>query len=316
MTRALAGFCLLALLPCGSLSQAQPPSPTFEVASVKPAAPPNFGGRGLVIGGRRGGPGTPDPERFSWPYASLKNILMFAYDVQPYQIAGPAWLDSQRYDLVATVPPGATKEQFHQMLQNLLAERFHLTLHRESKEFSVDELVVGKNGAKLKDTEAPDAPPPLPGTPLPMPKLDQNGVPQLDRPGLIMMVAPGANGPSLYLVAKGQTLGQLTNLLSAQRNRPVIDRTGLTGKYDFSVEYASVGAVPALGGGPFALPGAAPMAAPPGPGAGGLPVPVDADRGAGFISAIQQQLGLRLEARKAPLDVLVIDGAEKVPTEN
>jgi len=85
----------------------------------------------------RGGPGTADPERITWTGATLNGILIAAYGVKADQIAGPGWLGSQRYDIEAKVPPGATKAQLNMMLQNLLADRFRLALHRETKEFLV-----------------------------------------------------------------------------------------------------------------------------------------------------------------------------------
>ncbi len=95
----------------------------FEVASVKPSAPvPPTGG--VYFGPARGGPGTPDPGLITWTYTSLRNLLMTAYDVKTYQVSGPDWLMTERYDIVARVPAGATKEQVNVMWQNLLAERF------------------------------------------------------------------------------------------------------------------------------------------------------------------------------------------------
>jgi uncharacterized protein (TIGR03435 family) len=139
---------LLALLTC-HLAQAQ----TFDVASVKPSIPP-----------------------------TLKNLLMNAYDVKNYQITGPSWLDTERFDINATMPPDTTKEQFRVMLQNLLAERFKLTIHWETKELPVYSLVVNKGGPKLNESEPsapvdPDAPPqPLPPGPS-QPKIGPDGFP-------------------------------------------------------------------------------------------------------------------------------------------
>ena len=82
-------------------------------------------------------------------------MLLTAYDLKNYQVNGPAWLDTERYNVVAKVPPGATKEQVRVMWQNLIHERFGLELHHESKEFQVEDLVVGKDGSKLKETSCP-----------------------------------------------------------------------------------------------------------------------------------------------------------------
>ncbi|HTP30807.1 MAG TPA: TIGR03435 family protein, partial [Candidatus Acidoferrales bacterium] len=143
-------------------------SMTFEVASVKPAQPPTPDGQGRIfMRGPSGGPGTKDPGRITYPYMTLKNILMTAYNVKNYQINGPSWLDSERFDVTATMPPETTKEQLQVMLQNLLIERFKMSIHREKKELPMYSLVVTKAG-KLKEsaatTPAPDAdgPPPPP----------------------------------------------------------------------------------------------------------------------------------------------------------
>jgi uncharacterized protein (TIGR03435 family) len=283
---------------------------TFEVASVKPAAPPPADGR--MFFGSRGGPGTPDPGQITWTNANLKTLLTIAYDVKNYQVNGPAWLDTERYDIIAKVPEGATKEQVNVMWQNLLKERFGMVVHHESKEFQVDELQVAKGGPKLKETALdPNAPPPPPptGPPPGPPKLDKNGFPEMNGPGLIMLIQVGATGgPVGHVVARAQPLSGLATMLGNQTNRPVVDKTGLTGKYDFSLEYT-----PNLGIGGLPLP-PPPPGAQPGPGA--APGAEASEPGSNLAAAIQQQLGLRLVSGKAKLDVVVVDKAEKTPTEN
>src|SRR5580704_8066321 len=162
---------LVLLMFAWSLAHGQ----TFDAASVKPATLPSPDGRGMIMmQGPTGGPGTKDPGRIHYPYMTMKNILMNAYDVKGFQITGPAWLDSERFDISATMPPDTTKEQFRAMLQNLLAERFKMTVHRETKELPMYSLTVAKSGPKMKEAaEVPapkeDAetapPPPLPSQP-------------------------------------------------------------------------------------------------------------------------------------------------------
>ena len=137
---------------------------TFEVASVKPSAP-GWEKGGVYFGPPRGGPGTPDPVQITWTYARFRDLLMTAYDLKTYQLNGPGWIDTERYDAVVKVPVGATKEQVKVMWQNLLAERFGLKVHHEPKEFQVEELVVGKGGSKLKETTWDPATPLPPGPP-------------------------------------------------------------------------------------------------------------------------------------------------------
>jgi uncharacterized protein (TIGR03435 family) len=120
------------LLSCASVfavcGQSAPPA--FEVASVKQAAPSN----GPVRSSMRGGPGTSDPGRITYTNVTLMSVLLRAYEVKSYQASGPDWLSSERYDIAAEIPPGATKEQFNLMLQRLLADRVHLALHHETKQ--------------------------------------------------------------------------------------------------------------------------------------------------------------------------------------
>jgi uncharacterized protein (TIGR03435 family) len=304
MRKALSSFGSVSLVCAAVFGQAAK-TLTFEVASVKPAAPPAADGR--MIFGSRGGPGTPDPGQITLTNGTLKNLLMAAYDLKPYQIKGPGWLDTERYDIIAKVAEGATKEQVAVMWQHLLKERFGMVVHHESKEFQVEELQVAKGGSKLKETTLdPNAPPAFP--PAGPPKLDKNGFPDLPGPGMITMVSSGPSGRSAHTVAKGQPLSQLTTMLANQLNRPVLDKTGLTGKFDFTIEY-----IPDLSG----LPPPGPPPGGPGPGpAPGAPGADASEPGSNLVAAIQQQLGLRLVSGKAKLDVVVVDKAEKVPTEN
>ena len=292
---------------------AQPPEKlTFDVASIKPFEMPTPGGGRGVFFGRGGGPGTKDPGRVNWAGATLRDLVMTAYDVKRYQVEGPSWTDTERYDIVAKVPAGATKEQVAVMWQNLLADRFGLTFHRVSKEFSVQELVVAKGGPKLKPTEIdPNAPPPAAPGDLPPgpPKRDANGVPKLDRPGMVVMISPGQNGqPVAHMVGLARSMVDLADILGNELNKPVLDKTSLTGKYDFNLEYTPDLAgrgLPLLKGGPDGPP----------PGAGAAPADSVAEPGSNIASAIQQ-LGLRLNSAKDKLDVLVIDKANQTPTEN
>src|ERR1700681_1519458 len=113
-------WSLAVLTCCLAYGQTVDKSLTFDAASVKPASPPVPDGRGrIMMMGPTGGPGTKDPGRIRYPNMSLKNLLMNAYDVKNFQIAGPAWLDTERFDIPATMPPDTTKEQFRVMLQNL-----------------------------------------------------------------------------------------------------------------------------------------------------------------------------------------------------
>ena len=129
----------LAVLCASAATYAQTPAQLeFEVASVKPSPPPDPSGR-VFFGPPRGGPGTRDPGQITWANATLLNVLTTAYNITTLQIVAPDWISNERYDLIAKVPAGATKERVAVMWQNLLKERFGMLLHHESREFQVDE---------------------------------------------------------------------------------------------------------------------------------------------------------------------------------
>jgi uncharacterized protein (TIGR03435 family) len=290
----------------------QAPSPTFDVASIKPAPPPE-GGRMMM--GMRGGPGTKDPGLYSCNNCNLSMLLMQAYNIKHYQLSLPSSLETERFNISAKVPEGTTKEQFRLMLQNLLAERFKLVIHREQKEMQVYDLVVAKGGLKIreavedpaKDGDA-DAPPPLLGRGGGRgPNLDKDGypIPPKGCNGCLMVT----NGKARMHLEK-ETMQGFADMLSDQQGKPVTDATGLKGKYDFDVTFN----METMG------PGRAGLAPPPGGGAAGAcgdaPLSADSDMGVPLAGAIQSQLGLKLEPKKGQVEMIVVDHAEKVPTEN
>jgi uncharacterized protein (TIGR03435 family) len=258
---------------------------SFDAATVKPSAPQPNGQHRVTM---RGGPETPDPGRIAYTNVTLMALLRIAYDALPFRISGPAWLSAQTYDIEATLPPTTTKEQFHRMLADLLSQRFHLTLHHEVRETSGYELVIAKgNPAFTPSTENAES---GPGN---FTKTDANGFPVLEHPGVAMTMAmlPNAKTPSVFFTARAQSLAGLVQMLAEELRRPVTDRTGLAGKYDYRFEFA-----PQTGGAPDADPGG--------------------DSGPDVFSAVQSQLGLKLIAKKVPVDMLIIDSADKVPTGN
>jgi uncharacterized protein (TIGR03435 family) len=319
MLRAITGAGLVVLTSCAAFAQTGENSPTFEVASVKPAAP-IVGNRIMV--GMRGGPGTPDPGQITYNNVTVKGVLTNAYGVKGFQISGPGWLDSERYDIVAKLPRGATKAEFMVMLQNLLAERFKLTLHREKKDLPMYALVVGKNGPKLKESVEDAAP--KGGGPADDPAAVM-GKPAMDRDGFpVLPPAAAARGAVSLALMSGnarmtvsrQSMSGLAEILSSQLDLPVVDMTGLTGKYDFTLYFSPEG----LAGMrlPAGLAPPPPNVPPPGesgPGMSAAGAP-DSQSSPTLMIALQEQLGLKLEQRKGPVDLLVIDHLEKAPIEN
>jgi uncharacterized protein (TIGR03435 family) len=317
-TTILAGLLLSAQIAAfgqGGAAQTPDPKLQFEVATVK-ISPPMVGNTRPALMGTHGGPGTADPGQFTLGYAPIKTILVQAFGVKALQISGPAWVDKadgDRYDIVAKVPAGASKEDLKTMLQNLLVERFGMAFHRETKELPGYELVVGKNGPKLKESEIdPNPPAPVPppaGQPFKI-EMDRNGLPQLPpgRPGMLMGGGRGRN----VIVARQQAISQLANYLENLIGKPVVDKTGLTAKYDYGFAFDATG-----------LPGGfnPPTAAAPAPqtaGAAGAPPAFDAasDSAPSLFNAVQQELGLRLDQKKVTVELVVIDRLEKVPSEN
>jgi uncharacterized protein (TIGR03435 family) len=250
----------------------------FEVASIKPAPPQPMNQMRVMMGG--------DPGRINLSNVSLMDMIRQAYQVKDYQISGPAWMNTTRFDVVAKIPPNSTREQVPQMMQSLLADRFKLTLHRDRKELPVYALVVGKNGPKLKEAEDSGGP-----------------VPQGPGGGLF----PGGRGIVQMgrgrLTAKRSTLAGFAEILSRQMDRPVVDETQIKGLYDFTLEWTPDERQRSQfmpGGGP------PPEAAPP----------PSSSSGPDVFAAVQEQLGLKMEAKKSPVETLVIDHVEKAPTEN
>lgn len=231
-------------------------SRTFEVASVKV----NKSGAGGALSGR-GGSIRFTPGQVSMENVSLWKIIGSAYGVgedKDYAMTGAGWLKDERYDVLAKFPPDTPRDELQTMLKNLLAERFKLTLHRETKELSVYALVVAKGGSKLREVE---------------------------------------DGQTGFNMGRGQIKAQKAALrpfadrLSQYLDRPVQDFTGLTGVFDFTLTWTPDASVA--------------------PGDASEPV-----SGPSIFTAIQEQLGLKLEARKGSIEVLVIDHAERIPVEN
>jgi uncharacterized protein (TIGR03435 family) len=269
-TTLLAGVFVVS---CAAFSQ----TPAFEVASIKPAAPPTDGRMMVRMGN--------DPGRINYTNVSLRNVMMRAYKVKEPQIVAPDWMNSERFDIVAKLPEGATNDQVPQMLQALLADRFKLTIHREQKVMPVYVLVPAKGGVKLQPTE-------------------ESG-------NMRVMMSPRGR----RLTGK-VSLPQLADMLSNFMDRPVIDKTETKGNFDIDFEWSGdegggmrVGGMMGPGPGPMGPPpGAAPARKEEGPAP-------NADAPSLF-TAIQEKLGLRLDSQKAPVDLIVVDHAEKLPTEN
>ena len=247
--------------------------------------------------GNSGGPGTSDPGRIHLCCVGMYSLLMRAYDVQLDQIAGPAWIMDNMgpnlYQIDAAIPAGTTKEQFQQMMRNLLVERFHLAVHRETHTFPGYDLVIARGGPKLKEP-APDSNSVLPPGPQMRTSLGRGmiRVQAQEKPLSDLVAGMGR----LIAQSQGGDPGDF-----ASRKARVIDKTGLTGKYSFTLEFSCEGCR-SLGA------NASWATTPADPAGSGLP---------DIFAAIEKQLGLRLvKTKDIPLDVIVVDHVDKIPTGN
>lgn len=280
--------CGIGLLWCtGLLGQ----TASFEVATVKVSASGNTRPR------LQGGPGTSDPGQIIYSNVLLQSVMLKAYDIQPYQLSAPDWITSKRYDIAAKIPPGTTPDQFSGMLRSLLAERFQMVVRHEAKELQGFELVTGRGGPKLKASR--DSDPGVAAVPFnEPPNRDTDGFPVLDRPGLVMMEGVRGQAVVVFLTARAQPVSALANIIKREFRLPVMDRSGLTGTYDFQLEFAPQ------------PPGTLP------PIAGPDSVPDDADGGAANLITAVQGLGLRLNPSKVKVDMVVVERANPIPVEN
>lgn len=251
----------LVLATSGSLAQTPPPRPkfdAFEVATVKPVLSDAKASRFIKMQGTN---------RFVEKDYTLKLLIAAAYDLNPRTISGgPGWIDSEHYDILAVTPGEIrpTRDEQMLMLRNLLTERFRLAFHREQKEFSIYTLSVAKGGPKLKASTAPPD----------------------DPAALISTVYP----QHMLLPARNASMGELASLMQrAILDRPVVDKTGLSGKYDFDLNWA---------------PDETQFG-------GDVPTPSTETPAAPLFRAIQEQLGLKLEATRGPVAALVVDKAER-----
>jgi bla regulator protein blaR1 len=276
--RALLGFLILS----GVVSAQNDAHPEFEVASIKPAAPD---ARGTFIRMVPGG-------RVNITNMPLKELMVLAWRIQPFQISGgPSWIDSARYDISAKPEKSPKPDELQAMLQALLADRFQLKIHRETKELPIYALVVarkdGKLGPQLSESKEGGCTQPDPSKP--PPPIEPGKLPQLGCGG--MMMSPR------QLRAASIPVENMIPMLSRLLGRTVVDKTGLTGKFDISLEWTP-DETQAL-----QMPPEAPK-----------PPPSDA-AGPSIFTALQEQLGLKLESQKGPVEVFVIDRAER-PSEN
>ncbi|HTS65765.1 MAG TPA: TIGR03435 family protein [Candidatus Acidoferrales bacterium] len=327
LTKFLQAICAGVCLGAVAFAQAQPPAAklTFEVASVKQAPPLD---PVAIMSGKAHVGMKIDAARVDIGSLSLSDLIRIAYKLKSYQLVSPDWMNgigAQRWDIMAKMPPGANKDQVPEMLQVLLAERFKLEFHRETKEHSAYALTVAKTGLKMKeappDSEPAKAEPAPPGAdPAPPPG---NSNPQIKMTGSgdtrTVTVGGGEAGPmkmtvtpaGMHMEAEKMPMDGLVELLSKLVDKPIVDQTELKGKYHVALDIsmAEMMAMARAAGAPV------PATAPGGDGKGPADAASDPTSGGSVFTTVQQ-LGLKLDSRKLPIEILVVEKCEKAPTEN
>ena len=284
-------------------SPAAPASARFEVASVKPAKPP--------VSGAPRKSAARSPGRAYYAQVSLSSLLAEAYGVEPDRVVGPGWMSGEYYSVAATMPPKSTQAQYRTMLQNLLAERFAVSLHHEERQYSAYQLTVAPGGPKLQKSEGEFVVPegdPIAQIQHPLPT-DKDGFIILP-PGLHHVATMG--NPAVHCSFTFESMADFADFLrlplipladgDASEKPRLVDRTGLTGAYDFHLLFART--MPAAQAGSPTPANEMPAAADP----GGAP---------DLFTALEKQLGLKLSrGGKVTLDMIVVDEALRTPTEN
>ena len=285
--------CLVPALVAVAAAFGQTPKPEFEVASIRATdqSNPQQVSVGVHV----------DGAQVSITYFSLKDYIRVAYRLKDYQIVGPDWIASDRFDIAAKIPVGANRDQVPEMLKSLLEERFHIQSHMDTKEFPVYALIVAKGGFKLKETPV------------------EAGADAGSAPAVNVSASGSARGVSVNmghgsyfsfadnkLETKKLTMTVFSDTLARFMDRPVVDMTDLKGSYDITLNFTQEDYTAMLVRSAITA---------------GVVLPPQALRALEFSSGDSltnalQQVGLKLDARKAPLPVLVVDKIDKTPTAN
>ena len=290
MTRAC-GFGLVLLASTTLLAQTADPKLEFEVASVKPFSVSQTDAP-VTLGARI------DGAQARLVGLTMRDLLAMAYRVKIYQLSGPEWIASERYDINAKMPAGVSPDKLPEMSQSLLSDRFGLKVHREKKEMPVYVLLIGKPPLRLKDSVIDkNAPPPTSFT--------STGT------GSAQGVAINLGNGSSFSFAGGKFVGtkvtapQIAGILERFSDRPVMDLTELKGSYDFEFNVSPEETQTLMIHAAVAA---------------GVQLPPQALRllegGGNPIENGAEQLGLKIESRKMPVDIIVIDQIQKTPTDN
>jgi uncharacterized protein (TIGR03435 family) len=261
--------------------------------------------------------------RATFVYMSVKQLIAYAYKLRAYEVTGPDWMITDRFDIVARMPDGATKDDVPDMLQALLKERFGLAAHRQVVDQPVLGLVAAKNGLKLQpaaaNAEVLDETAPLkPGESM-MDTVNGRVLLRKNADGSTTYVGPWGNfslkfdGQSLSMHMQSESIdmrgfAMMMTTLGGGEGRQVVDMTGLKGKYQAAADFSLMDLTSSLHDQGIDIP--------TGPAGGGGGGGATDPEGGATVSAALEKLGLKLEKSRAPVDRLVVDQVEKSPTEN
>jgi uncharacterized protein (TIGR03435 family) len=295
---------LTTLIECAAIIALLPPSasaqnpPAFEVAVIKPSLPIAEALPLLREGKLKAGVRI-DKARVDMGFVTITDLIVEAWKVKPHQISGPDWLSMERFDIQAKLPDDAAEDQVPQMLRTMLADRFGMRTHTESRTLSVYALIVGKNGAKLQPSTLPPDPEPAKDLTTLAPSAGGSLSASAGPAGPTRMTI-GPNGVQMVLL-RAKT-SALADMLTSILGKPVIDRTGLTAYYQIPLDIPqedvqNVARALGIGGTAAAI---------------GVPT----DPGGSSMFQAVEQFGLRLDSRKEQIEILVIDHIEKQPTPN
>lgn len=276
-------------MTAASIFAQTPPRPQFEVASIRPTS-------GAVE--NQATTFHLDAAQVRLVSLPVKYYIGMAFKIDPGQVVGPDWISSARYDIEATLPAGSSREQIPQMLQTLFEGRFGMKFHREKREFPVYALVLGKAPLKVKEAPPDEAGPPPP----------VNGAASGSRDGISVNLGNGSSWSFMPNRFEAHRLSMETfaGYLARFADRPIVDMTGLRGQYDLAFDVNPEDYQPMMIRNTLAV---------------GIALPPQAmkaleNSSSAALSDALETIGLKLEPRKAPLEVIVVDSARRTPTEN
>jgi uncharacterized protein (TIGR03435 family) len=313
---------LLLIAAAAAFAQAPVAQLAFDAASVRPSPPPDMQKMMMDLqAGKKPESVHLDGSRAVFTYMSVKQLIAYAYKMRVYEVTGPDWMVTDRFDIVARMPDGASKDDAPAMLQTLLKERFGLVAHRQVVDQPVLGLVAGKNGPKLQpaaaNAEVLDETAPLkPGESM-VDSPDGRVLLRRNNDGSSTYVGPWGSfslkfdGQSLSMHMQSESLdmrgfAMMMTTLGGGEGRQVVDMTGLKGKFQVAADFSLMDLTSSLHDQGIDLPGGG------GPQGGSGA----SDPGGATVSAALEKLGLRLDRSRAKVDRLVVDHVEKSPTEN